>query len=80
MEKQISGNSDALCLAMRIIVCMSIGIDNHCDLETLLDLQEQDGGWDAGRLWRFPRLGKWVASRGLSTAFAIKAIELLKTA
>jgi hypothetical protein len=77
-EERIGAPGDALCLAMRVVVCASMGIRNSRDLETLVAMQNGDGGWEPSRLYCFPRLNRWLGNRGVTTAMAIKAIKAMR--
>jgi len=47
-------------------------------MRSLLSQQCEDGGWEAGWLYRFGETGIRISNRGVSTALAIKAIESAK--
>ena len=66
---------DALSLAMRVVACNWNGIVDEVDLERLRALQMEDGGWEAGELYRFPSSGLPVGNRGVTTALAVQALE-----
>ncbi|KAJ7599378.1 hypothetical protein C8J56DRAFT_1000581 [Mycena floridula] len=66
---------DALALSMRILTCISVGVRSVRDLEALLDLQSEDGGWELGWMYAIPSLRVRVGNRGLTTTLAIKAIQ-----
>ncbi|KAJ7439784.1 hypothetical protein FB451DRAFT_1445499 [Mycena latifolia] len=65
VEERIGTPGDALALAMRVLVCDYVKVGNAVDLETLLALQCEDGGWE---------IGMYIGNRGLTTALAINAI------
>jgi hypothetical protein len=52
LQERIGASGDALALAMRILACVSVGIKNAIDLQTLLSLQCEDGGWGLGEASR----------------------------
>jgi hypothetical protein len=62
---------------MRVLACASVGIRDEMDLRTLLNLQQEDGGWGAGWMYKFSSSGIAIGNRGLTTALAINAIEAL---
>ncbi|KAI9763248.1 MAG: hypothetical protein M1840_000823 [Geoglossum simile] len=74
IQERIGANGDALALAMRIVVCGYLGIQNDVDLRALLPLQCEDGGWEVCWVYQYPNRGRKVGNRGLTTALAIKAI------
>lgn len=73
--ERVGAPADAPSLAMRISVCSSMALNNARDLETLLSLQYEDGGWEPGRMYCFPKLNIWVGNRGVTTALSIAAIK-----
>ncbi|KAI0883876.1 HAD-like domain-containing protein [Annulohypoxylon maeteangense] len=76
--ERINLPTNALALALRISACQSIGIDKLCyknDLQILKSLQEEDGGWPAGHIYRFGKIGACIGNRGLTTALAVKIIR-----
>jgi len=77
VQERIGSEGDALALAMRVIACASVGIRDEMDLRTLLSLQQEDGGWESGWMYKYGSSGINIGNRGLTTAFAINAIEAL---
>ncbi|TFY79237.1 hypothetical protein EWM64_g4776 [Hericium alpestre] len=75
-RERIGMKGDALALAMRIICCTLEGIDASLDLLTLREMQQVDGGWADGWFYKYGSTGILIANRGLTTALAIRAIEL----
>lgn len=78
IQERIGTGGDALCLAMRVIVCCDLGVPNPLEVEKLLSLQCADGGWDPCYLYRYPGVNKELGNRGVSTAFAIKALAAVQ--
>lgn len=76
ISERVGAGGDAMVLAMRLLACAKFGIANEIDLQRLVTLQCADGSWDAGVLYKFGQTGLTVGSRGLTTALAVKAIEL----
>jgi len=74
-RERVGAHADALALAMRIIVCIKERVDPHGDVRTLLHMQETDGAW-TGWFYKIPSLRVSVANRGLTTALAVKALEM----
>lgn len=79
VEERIGAPGDALSLSMRLVVCASMGVPDRRDLQTLLSVQEEDGGWEPSRLCGFPRLNLWLGNRGVTTAIAVNAIEAMRS-
>jgi len=77
VQERIGSEGDALALAMRVLACASVGIRDEMDLRTLLNLQQEDGGWEAGWMYKYGSSGINIGNRGLTTALAINAIEAL---
>jgi hypothetical protein len=50
-------------------------LGNHPDRQTLADLQQEDGAREASCIYFFPGATREVENRGVSTAFAVKALE-----
>ncbi|KAJ7096276.1 Haloacid dehalogenase-like hydrolase-domain-containing protein [Mycena epipterygia] len=75
LQERIGVEGDALQLSMRIVACASVGLRDDVDLRTLLMLQCEDGGWEIGWIYKYGSSGIKIGNRGLSSAFAIKAIK-----
>ncbi|KAI0064798.1 HAD-like protein [Artomyces pyxidatus] len=80
LAERIGASGSALALAMRIIACASVGVRDELDLRGLLQLQLEDGGWEASGIYRYPTSGVTVGNRGLTTAFALNAIAAVEGA
>ncbi|KAI0064799.1 HAD-like protein [Artomyces pyxidatus] len=78
LSERIGAHGTALALAMRIIACASVGVRDEVDLRELLQLQLEDGGWEASGIYRYPTSGIVVGNRGLTTAFALNAIATVE--
>ncbi|KAH0564745.1 hypothetical protein GP486_001873 [Trichoglossum hirsutum] len=76
--ERIGASGDAMALAMRILVCKSMGIRNEVDARSLLALQCEDGGWELCWMFQHPSTKTKVGNRGLNTALAINAINAVK--
>lgn len=75
-QERIGASADALSLAMRLQICHASRLHNDIDMKTLLSLQCEDGGWEAGYMCRYGGgAGLKVGNRGLATALAIQAIN-----
>lgn len=68
---------DALALSMRVLAGAAVGLRMERDLEALLPLQCEDGGWDASWVYRLPTSGGKIGNRGFTTALALNAIAAL---
>lgn len=75
ITERIGIPGDALCIAMRLLVCSSIGVSNPIDMDALCSKQCDDGGWEAGSVYRYGKTGILIGNRGLSTALSISAIR-----
>jgi hypothetical protein len=78
IKELIGTEGDALALAMRIITCTYVGLENEVDLRKLLSLQCEDGGWEIGWIYKYGSSNIKIGNRGLTTAMAIKAIEAME--
>ena len=77
IQERIGAEGDALALAMRILVCRTVGLKDEIDLRALLPLQCDDGGWEASWIYKYGSSGISIGNRGLTTAFAINAIRTM---
>ena len=68
---------DALALAMRVLAGAAVGLRMERDLEALLPLQREDGGWEPSWVYKYGSSGLKLGNRGLTTAFALNAIAAL---
>jgi hypothetical protein len=76
---------DSLAIAMRILACQSLGLRPQGieqDVKRLASLQCEDGGWPLGWVCRYGRSKLRIGSRGVVTAYAVKALstEAMKSA
>jgi len=74
IQERIGVSGDSLALAMRILACKSMGIRDEVDLNALLALQCDDGGWEVCWIYKYGSSGIKIGNRSLTTAFAINAI------
>ncbi|KLO12957.1 HAD-like protein [Schizopora paradoxa] len=77
LTERIGSPGDSLALAMRIIACSLLGLKNKVDMNRLLERQEMDGSWSDGWFYHYGMTGVQIGNSGLTTAFAVKAIELV---
>ncbi|EXJ85862.1 hypothetical protein A1O1_06231 [Capronia coronata CBS 617.96] len=78
LQERIGTSGDALELAMRVIACLDMGIKNEVDLKRLETSQQEDGGWEVGWLCQTGKTSLEIGNRGLTTAMAVKAIEMAR--
>lgn len=75
VQERVGQAGNALDIAMRILVCKWLNLDFGGDGHALLNMQCDDGGWNAGWLYRYGSTGMKIGNRGLTTAMAIRALE-----
>jgi hypothetical protein len=73
--ERVGRKDDSFAVAARVLACQAIGVWTGSDVSYLKELQDVDGGWEIGWVCRFGRSKKRIGSRGVATAFAIKALE-----
>jgi hypothetical protein len=73
-----TARDNALCSAVRLLICHSVGINNDVDAQILLDLQEQDGSF--GKAWyvRYGSNGIRISHRAFAVVVAIVALRRVK--
>ncbi|KAL5366591.1 HAD-like domain-containing protein [Aspergillus floccosus] len=71
--------ADSLALSMRILACQALGIESPTDVTRLSAMQCTDGGWPPCVIYKYGSGGLGITNRGVSTAFAVKAIEQFAT-
>jgi len=74
IQDRIGKSGSALDLAMRVLAADFLGIECSADRVTLRGLQCQDGSWEPGWMYRYGSTGMRLGNRGVTTAFALKAI------
>ncbi|PFH47749.1 hypothetical protein AMATHDRAFT_151387 [Amanita thiersii Skay4041] len=75
VRERIGAPGDALALAMRILVCASVGITDATDRRALLEMQCNDGGWEMGWIYKYGSKEIKLGNRGLTTALALNALN-----
>ncbi|KAL4984512.1 hypothetical protein BDW68DRAFT_190431 [Aspergillus falconensis] len=78
VKERIGKPGDALCLAMRLLACQYVGVpaaDAERDAASLRAMQDADGGWGPGCVYRYGKTDIQIGSRGLATALAVKALS-----
>ena len=74
LKRRVGIDQDILGTAMRLIASQTMGVENSKDLETLLEAQNLDGGWEGVWMWNYGRAKVQVGSRAVATAMAVKGI------
>ncbi|KAH7409847.1 Haloacid dehalogenase-like hydrolase-domain-containing protein [Phaeosphaeria sp. MPI-PUGE-AT-0046c] len=75
LRDRVGRRDDAFAVAARVRACQVMGVWCGSDVAYLKEMQEVDGGWEMGWVCRFGRTGKRIGSRGVVSAFAVKALE-----
>ncbi|KAK5166035.1 uncharacterized protein LTR77_008296 [Saxophila tyrrhenica] len=75
LTERLGTKGDALCIAMRLLAGAYVGIHSPLDLAALRSMQCEDGGWEAGCVYRYGSTGISIGNRGLATALAVGAIS-----
>jgi hypothetical protein len=75
LRERVGRRDDSFAVAARVLACQSMNVWAGSDISYLKELQNLDGGWDIGWVCRYGRSQKRIGSRGVVTAFAIKALE-----
>lgn len=66
---------DALALAMRVIAAATVDLCPRRDYERLLGMQEADGSWPTGWMYKYGSSGVLIGNKGLTTALAGEAVK-----
>lgn len=75
LRARVGRRDDSFAVATRVLACQALGVWAAPDVAYLRELQLADGGWEMGWVCRFGRSQRRIGSRGLVTAYAIKALE-----
>ncbi|KAF1939885.1 HAD-like protein [Clathrospora elynae] len=75
LRERVGRGGDSFAVSTRVLACQAMGVWAGSDVSRLKELQENDGGWEIGWVCRYGRSQKRIGSRGLVTAYAIKALE-----
>ena len=78
LREQVNTAADPMGLAMRVLACHHVGLGAlaNGDLARLLTTQQADGSFEMGWLCRYGKTGIKLGHRGLTTALAVKAVEV----
>ena len=78
LQERLNVPTNPLALAFRLFACQTVDLDPQLyrkDLDTLLSLQDEDGGWPAGHFCCYGRTGARIGNRGLTTALAVRILQ-----
>ncbi|ETS74731.1 hypothetical protein PFICI_13215 [Pestalotiopsis fici W106-1] len=78
LEDRLNEPTNPLALALRLFTCQIIGVEAKLykrDLDRLLALQDEDGGWPAGHFCCLGRTRVRIGNRGLTTALAVRILR-----
>jgi hypothetical protein len=76
VTERLGADGDAVALSMRVAAAARVGIRAVVDHGRLLSMQEDDGGWPVGWMYKYGASGELIGSRRLATALALQALEL----
>ncbi|KAK6526545.1 hypothetical protein TWF694_005127 [Orbilia ellipsospora] len=77
-KERLGVTDTALALGLRLLACQAVGVplaDYRGDLERLIDMQCEDGGWPLCELYKIPLAKTAIESRGMPTALALKVLK-----
>ncbi|KAJ3768470.1 HAD-like domain-containing protein [Lentinula raphanica] len=77
IQEHLGMNGNALKYAIRILVSNYIGIYDYHSYLQLLNLQQEDGSWGTGWLYKYGKKDIMIGNCGLTTALAMKAITVM---
>jgi hypothetical protein len=78
LEGRLNEPTNPLALALRLFACQVVAVAPKLyrrDLERLLALQDEDGGWPAGHFCCLGRTRVKIGNRGLTTALAVRILR-----
>ncbi|KAM0551185.1 hypothetical protein ACHAPJ_008527 [Fusarium lateritium] len=75
VHDRMGRDGDILDAVMRVLSAQSLGLQNERDLETVLEGQQLDGGWELAWLWGYGSKPLKIGSRGVVSAMAMNAIQ-----
>ncbi|KAJ7621208.1 HAD-like protein [Roridomyces roridus] len=75
ITKYFGTSGDALALAMRVLGAAVVGLCDKADHERLLSMQEVDGSWPMGWVYKYGASGVLIGNTGLTTALAVNAMK-----
>ena len=78
VAEHFGAEGDALALAMRIHAAAAVDLCDSRDYECLKRMQEADGSWPMGWMYRIAARGILIGNKGLTTALAVSAMRNYK--
>ena len=75
VRERLGLGGSALDLAMRILAGAAVGLTCEDDRQTLLELQCEDGSWEAGWMYHYGSTGVRIGNRAVTTAMAVAALS-----
>ncbi|KAJ7321618.1 HAD-like protein [Mycena albidolilacea] len=79
ITKLFGSAGDALALSMRIIAAAVVGLCDTVDHERLLSMQEVDGSWPVGWVYKYGAVDILIGNKGLTTALGMRALREVET-
>lgn len=76
--EHFGAEGDALALAMRIYAAAVVDICDSRDYERLGKMQEADGSWPTGWIYKYGSKDILIGNKGLTTALAMSAMRNYK--
>jgi hypothetical protein len=76
LERVGTSSGGAVQLALRVLTCAHWAIPCRKDIATLKAMQQDDGGWPGGWMYRYGSTGMRLGNRAVATALACKAIDV----
>lgn len=77
IAERFGADSDALALAMRVVAAARSGLCDLVDHRRLLALQEEDGSWPVGWMYKYGGSGVLIGNKRLTTAIAVEALRAM---
>ncbi|KAJ6471487.1 HAD-like protein [Mycena sanguinolenta] len=75
VSKLFGSTGDALALSMRVLAAAVVGLCDIADHDRLLAMQELDGSWPMGWVYKYGAVDILIGSKGLTTALAVNALK-----
>ncbi|KAG9309549.1 hypothetical protein JVU11DRAFT_10527 [Chiua virens] len=78
ITEQFGTEEDALGLAMRIYAAVALDLCDSKDYERLVQMQEANGSWPMGWMYKYGASGILIGNTGLTMALTVLAIRCYK--
>ncbi|KAJ6490886.1 HAD-like protein [Mycena sanguinolenta] len=75
ISKLFGSTGDALALSMRVLAAAVVGLCDIADHDRLLAMQELDGSWPMGWVYKYGAVDILIGTKGLTTALAVNALK-----